>query len=446
MKKFVSLLVTLIMSIECVGFVYGAENQYNPVIQSLYDEEEIFYTIEDENGLYNICDENGKILSDKKYYSVFFNDCYFIVRSNDSMPYKYGVLDLELNEVIEEKYYLITEDADRNIKCMLDGKNYIYNTQFEFLEEQNSDAFFVTPIEGMEGRYVYNETPENVMLSPDCIIIDDNGKALTSHYHSVSTKVQPGNTLIVSQVMGHTDLIFGVLNSDLHLIAGMNFGNWTVNEENGVVYIKQDWAGDINYFDLLGNKYTTKEEVVKNNTDVDAASNWAEETIKKAIDAEIVPQNLRSKYQMKITRQEFCELAIETYIKKTGNTIDENIESVFTDTDNVYVANAFNLGIVSGVGDNRFAPENYITRQEAAVMLNNMANVIELNKNSDVEKFIDESYFAQWAKDSIYSICAYKDKDGVAIMTGTEKNKFSPWMNYTREQAIATMWRMFNVN
>jgi hypothetical protein len=427
-----------------VGVTFDENFKTAVNIESLYDEKERFYQIKDEDGLYNICDIDGKILSDKKYYSIQFCKNYFIVRSTDTAPYKYGILDLNLNEAIEEKYYLITEDSE-NILCMIDGKKDIYNTQFELMEERNSDAVFVTPIEGMEGRYVYNPYPEIMKDSNNCVIIDDNGKVLTNYYRSISTKVQPGNTLIVSSPMGHSDIVYSVLNSDLNIIAGPDFGDWTVNEENGTVYIKQDWAGaDVYYYDLKGNKYSTKEDALKYGKVSDDKSDWAKETIENAINAGIVPEKLQSAYKMKITRQEFCELAIETYIKKTGNAVDDSAEPVFADTFEPYVINAYNLGIVSGVGDDLFAPNNNITRQEAAVMLNNMAKVIGLSKNSEIEKFIDESYFAAWAKESIYDICCYKDKNGTAIMTGTEKNKFSPWMNYTREQAIATMWRIFN--
>ncbi len=173
---------------------------------------------------------------------------------------------------------------------------------------------------------------------------------------------------------------------------------------------------------------------------------WAENTINLAIKDKIVPDHLQCNYQNKITREEFCELAVQTYIAKTGDTTKYENTSYFSDTNNDKVTYAYMLGIVSGTGDNKFSPQNNITRQEAAVMLDNMAKIMGIYKNSKTEKYIDENYFADWAKDSIYSISSICDTDGTAVMTGTEKNKFSPWMNYTIEQAIATMFRLFNCN
>ena len=47
-------------------------------------------------------------------------------------------------------------------------------------------------------------------------------------------------------------------------------------------------------------------------------SQWAEESIKNSIELGLVPQNLQSDYTDKITRGEFCQLAVQTYITKTS--------------------------------------------------------------------------------------------------------------------------------
>lgn len=173
-------------------------------------------------------------------------------------------------------------------------------------------------------------------------------------------------------------------------------------------------------------------------------SEWAEESIKKSIEAGLVPENLQSNYTDKITRQEFCQLAVQTYIVKTGNEIDMSVKTPFSDVDDAYITTAYNLKIVSGVGNKKFAPYNNITRQEAAVMLNNLALVLNINNSTpQINKFIDEGYFADWAYSAIYSVAGIKSGD-IYVMTGTGNNKFSPWMNYTREQAIATMLRLYN--
>ncbi|MDO5389226.1 MAG: DUF5050 domain-containing protein [Clostridia bacterium] len=173
-------------------------------------------------------------------------------------------------------------------------------------------------------------------------------------------------------------------------------------------------------------------------------SQWAEESIKNAVEVGLVPEDLQSDYKDKITRVEFCRIAVQTYVVKTESELNMDIETPFTDVDDAYITTAYNLKIVSGVGDDKFAPDNYITRQEAAVMLNNLAYVLNIdNSIPQSEKFVDESYFADWAKSAVYSVAGIKSGD-TYVMTGTGNGKFSPWMNYTREQAVATMYRLFN--
>lgn len=173
-------------------------------------------------------------------------------------------------------------------------------------------------------------------------------------------------------------------------------------------------------------------------------SPWAKESIESAIEAWIVPDTLQSDYTSNITRREFCQLAVQTYMAKTGYTIPEDLQTPFTDIDDDYVTAAYSLEIVSGVGDDKFNPHSPITRQEAAVMLDNLAYMAGVdNSKSKEDKYADEEYFADWAEDAIYKVSAV-DSGRTPVMTGTGDNKFSPWMNYTREQAIATMYRLYN--
>ena len=77
-------------------------------------------------------------------------------------------------------------------------------------------------------------------------------------------------------------------------------------------------------------------------------------------------------------------------------------------------------------------------------MLNNLADVLGVEMPGRNEKFVDESYFAQWAKEEIYNVASIKSGD-TYVMAGTGEGKFSPWMNYTREQAVVTVYRLICV-
>ena len=219
-----------------------------------------------------------------------------------------------------------------------------------------------------------------------------------------------------------------------------------VKEEKGVVYIENVWKGNpTKYFDLDGNEYSTKEEAMKiavpDTENIDSSA-WAKDTIEKAIAVGIVPDEIQAEYTRNITRQEFCKLAVITYMAKTGNTVKENAESPFTDISDDYVTAAYELKIAAGKGNGKFAPNDSITRQEAAVMLNNLARLIGIEGSNSINGFADEKLFADWAKDSIYSVTSIKSGDAY-IMAGTGNNKFSPIESYTREQAIVTLYHLY---
>ncbi len=185
---------------------------------------------------------------------------------------------------------------------------------------------------------------------------------------------------------------------------------------------------------------------------------WAHPEIERAIAAGLVPVDLRKNYQANIARADFCRLAITMIEVRTGMKIEAFMNTrgmagrvsdpiAFTDTDDPYVKAASRLGIVNGVGKNRFNPDGFITRQDAAVMLYQTASVLELGgPSSGPALFTDSSQFAGYAVYAIGFVSTHVDKEtGNKIMGGTGDNKFSPLSPYTRQQAYITILRLYNI-
>jgi len=183
---------------------------------------------------------------------------------------------------------------------------------------------------------------------------------------------------------------------------------------------------------------------------------WAENSIARALSLGIVPYELQKNYNIKISRREFCGLALQLFLKRQEKSFDEYIEenkvlfndNFFSDTNNRYTLLAFKLGIVNGVGNNKFEPERNITRQEAAVMLDNLYNILNI-KNFDeksCQQYIDNDKIASWAKDSVYRMSSFNVKNtNTSILNGVGNNKFNPLENYTRQESIATVLRMYEM-
>lgn len=441
---------------ECFDYVSGkheyiSSKDFTPAekINEIYNT--AYFYKENSNGIRYICGFNGEVIKDKPYYEVNgigyesegIASGKLVVRSSDKYPRLYGLLDENLNEMTDEKYYRIYTDESGRIVCYEDGYEDIYDNNNNFIGKAESDLEFVKPIKGMEGKFVYNSNPDDHMPSEHVCVIDDKGNRLSDYYLSVMFESQPGNTLIAQKVVGHLDSSMGVLGPDMKPITPFEFGYMYVKEENGAIYIENEWSGsDTKYYDLYGNQYKTKAEALAAAKTKGEASAWAKETIEKAIEIGIIPEELQSQYIKKIKRDEFCQLAVNMYTAVTGMEYTTD-KSYFRDTDAEYINAAYELHIVNGVGNDMFAPNKSITRQEAAVMLNNIAKLLNIEGTEKIDKFTDEGDFADWAKDAIYSVAAMKSED-TYVMAGTGEGKFSPYDFYTREQAIATMWRLYN--
>lgn len=171
------------------------------------------------------------------------------------------------------------------------------------------------------------------------------------------------------------------------------------------------------------------------------ASLWAKNEIEKAISFGIVSHEQQNYYQENISREDFCELLTRFIEIKTGETIQTVMKKkgvssnpLFSDTQNENVIYMASLGIVKGVGNNMFLPYGDITREEAAVLLARTATVLDYDVSYVGN--VDEDV-SSWAKDGVGFVIER------GIMNGMG-NCFNPHKMYTKEQAIATLLRMYN--
>ena len=162
---------------------------------------------------------------------------------------------------------------------------------------------------------------------------------------------------------------------------------------------------------------------------------WAVEQVNAAIAAGLVPQDLQSNYLTATTRAEFATLAVRLYENRRG---EIRGRVTFTDTADVNVQKAAYIGVVLGVGNNRFAPNETVTREQAAVMLARLADRIGRPLPHTAPTFADNHLIADWA------LAATGRVQAVGIMGGVGNNRFAPLDTYTREQSIVTIMRLFD--
>ena len=168
-------------------------------------------------------------------------------------------------------------------------------------------------------------------------------------------------------------------------------------------------------------------------------SDWAIDEVKRANSAGLIPDNFGiDNYTQAIKRDKFCELALQL-LKTAGMNPDVTGVNPFTDTSNDSVIILSNVGIINGKKDNIFAPDDNITREEAAAILYRMAEYmnIELPMIMNVVYYYDENQISDWAHDAVVAMRE------MLVMNGTSDYDFTPKGTYTVEQAIATMLRLY---
>ena len=175
-------------------------------------------------------------------------------------------------------------------------------------------------------------------------------------------------------------------------------------------------------------------------------SGWAVSEYQSASEAGLVSYSVVSQ-DMKdnITRQEFCELAVNLY-KRLSNDSELIVPEVspFEDTDNLAVSQAYCYGIVSGTDNGFFTPDRLVTREEMAKMLVSTLTASEANfalsDESDsyvIDSFSDGGGVSSWAKASVITALNY------SLMNGVDEYSFKPGQATTREQAIASVNRSY---
>ena len=169
---------------------------------------------------------------------------------------------------------------------------------------------------------------------------------------------------------------------------------------------------------------------------IDPPDDWAASMVEEAITRRMVPEELQNWYHRAITREEFAALAAQYLaVYYPARLAQSSTAPVFSDTQNMAVAQMASLGIVSGVGGGRFAPQANITRQEAAVMLQRLCHVIGLTAGT-VEGNImyeDAAQIAPWAKEAVEEVRI------LGLMNGTGK-RYEPLGLFTRQQAISVFY------
>ncbi|HEX2925845.1 MAG TPA: S-layer homology domain-containing protein, partial [Ruminiclostridium sp.] len=145
----------------------------------------------------------------------------------------------------------------------------------------------------------------------------------------------------------------------------------------------------------------------------------------------------------KLTRGQFLTMVLKAY----GIKADENPADNFTDAGNKfytgYLAAAKRLGISEGVGNNRFAPDKEITREEMFTLLYNTLQLIgELpagNSGKSLDGYSDTKDIATWAKPAMSMFSE-------AGIIGGNLGRLSPKVTTDRAEMVQVLYNLIKSN
>ncbi len=129
----------------------------------------------------------------------------------------------------------------------------------------------------------------------------------------------------------------------------------------------------------------------------------------------------------KVTRGQFITMLCRAYgiSEMTGDNFDDCGDTWYTG----YLAAAKQLGISNGVGDNKFAPEKEITREEMVTLIYNyLKSVGKVDETANETSFADDAMISEWAKSAV----AFASSNG--YVNGKNNNMFDPQGTATRAE------------
>ena len=173
------------------------------------------------------------------------------------------------------------------------------------------------------------------------------------------------------------------------------------------------------------------------------ASSWAAAELDKAVEYGLITQRIKSNMSAKVTREEFAEIALKLYEKYTGKSALQG-NTRFSDTSNPEILKAADLGLVTGVGDNRYAPAELVTREQMATILFRAMKVINPAADYQTQSaavFADDNKVESWAQEGVHYCYKVQIVKGVGKVNGTDR--FDPDGNATREQAVLVSLRAY---
>lgn len=183
----------------------------------------------------------------------------------------------------------------------------------------------------------------------------------------------------------------------------------------------------------------------ENNIDRESAfasaySEIQENIIDNALSIGII-ENKDYSWNEDINREQFCEFAYNMINSVKELPVAKLSANPFNDINNPKINALTFVNIISGKEEGRFAPNDKITREEAAVVLYRMAKYagIEMPVVKVDMSYSDNDKISDWAVSSVYSLKVLN------VITNNTDDRFDPKSNYTVGESISSIIKLYDL-
>lgn len=167
-----------------------------------------------------------------------------------------------------------------------------------------------------------------------------------------------------------------------------------------------------------------------------------------ALAHDMISEDMKARYHEAATKLDYSELVVRVYEKLTGKEIQERRK--FKDTTSIYAEKVAGLGIMSGVGDGTFRPDEVLTREQAYVVVCNLLEKLNYDFYTpaiivydydqvyeEVHEQLTELGVSNWALKKMIKVCME------TVLFDHSSYGFDPKGSYTVLEGVYQMMRVF---
>ncbi len=177
---------------------------------------------------------------------------------------------------------------------------------------------------------------------------------------------------------------------------------------------------------------------------VDGASSWAQAELQTALDAGYPVALYEDHFTSNMTRGEFAHML--GMFASTKWSLGDGYDNIFTDLgddpadaerNNCILALA-NWGVINGMTETTFAPDELVTREQAAKMLLAYENTYSTpNITKDITGYSDYNQISSWALEGV------RYMNQLEVLNGNTETTLNPQGNITVQEAALMCYRLF---